>query len=166
MSLFTGAAVLAGVLAGAGATTAATVYAAKKSSDAAEHGADTQAAAAQEALDFAKGQKAKQETAYAPFGALGQQAAGMLPGLARQAPTSGPPAAYTTQPRATAPMPQSAPLSQLGGPIGTGQQGLPTMMPTSQAGPMVRLMAPDGSQRSVPQAQAQMYIAKGAKVIG
>lgn len=156
MSLFTGAAILGSALAAAGGSVAA----AKMTSGASQNASDKSAAAAQEALDFTKGQKAKQEAAYAPFGALGQQAAGMLPGLARQAPSVGPPAAFTTQPRATAPMPQGAPLSQMGGPVGTGQQGLP------QAGPMVLLQAPDGSQKSVPAAQAQMYIARGARQVG
>lgn len=164
MSLFTGGIALAAGLAGAGAGAAGSIYAANKNSGAAEHGADLQAKAAQDALDFTKAQKAKQETAYAPFGALGQQAAGMLPGLARQAPTTGPPAPFTTQPRATAPMPQGAPLSQMGAPQPPLSQPFGGGM--SQTGQMVLLEAPDGSRKSVPQAQAAAYIAKGARQVG
>ncbi len=148
------------------ATIVASAIAAKASSSSAKHAADTQAAAAQDALDFTKAQKAKQEAAYAPFGALGQQAVGMLPGLARQAPVGGPPAPYTTQPRATAPMPQvnaqGAPMSMMGGPQPM-PQGMPAQMPQQ---PMVTLAAPDGSQKQVPASQAPYFISRGAKQVG
>ncbi len=163
MSLFTGA-IATAIGLGLGAT--GQVIGAK----AANHAADTQAKAAQEALDFAKAQKAKQEAAYAPFGALGQQAVGMLPGLARQAPTQGPPAPYTTQPRATAPMPQQpqgAPMSMMGG-VGAMAPAMGGQMAPGQPmqQPMVTLAAPDGSQKQVPASQAPYFISRGAEQVG
>jgi hypothetical protein len=172
MSLFTGAALIGYGLATAGGT----ALAAKMSSGAAKDAAKMQSDAAQEALDFTKAQKAKQEAAYAPFGALGQQAVGVLPGIARQAPTMGAPAPYTTQPAATRPMPsgmpQGAPLSAMGSPGamapqmgGVAAPGAAQGVP-AQPDAMVLLQAPDGSQKRVPAAQADQFIARGAKRIG
>ncbi len=131
--------------------------AAKKQADAATHAADLQAKSAQEALDYTKGVKAAQTTAFAPYQAVGAQATAALPGAVRPMP-QGPPAPYGSQPRAV--MPQAQPLSQL------GQPPAPTANPSAPSGPMVLLQAPDGSQKQVPQAQAAMYIARGAKQVG
>ncbi len=166
MSLFTGAAIIGAALAAGTATTVA----AHEAASGAEGAANINASAAQQALDFTKAQKAKQEAAYAPYAAVGQQAISQLPGAVRPMPTQGPPGAYAGPPPlaymgqggrpgpATYAPPQNAPLSQIGAPMAGGT--------TAPGGTMVLLQAPDGSQRSVPQAQAQAYIAKGARVIG
>ncbi len=168
MSLFTGA--IASGLIGAAVSGGAALGSAALQSHAAGKAADAQTKAAQEALDFAKAQKAKQEAAYAPFGALGQQAVGMLPGLARQAPVGGPPAPYTTQPRATAPMPQvnaqGAPMSMMGGAGAMAPAMGGQMAPGQMQQPMVTLAAPDGSQKQVPASQAPYFISRGAKQVG
>lgn len=131
---------------------------AKKQAEAQTHAADLQAKAAQEALDYTKGQKKLQESAWAPYGAVGSQAASTLPSMIRQSPQMGAPAPYTTQPRAT--MPMQAASSPLGA---MGQAPMPQV---PQGGQMVMLQAPDGTQKSVPQDQARYYVSKGAKVIG
>lgn len=167
MSLFTGAALIGAAL----ASTAGGIAAAKMTSGASKDASKAQADAAQQALDFTKEQKAKQEAAYAPFGALGQQAATMLPGLARQAPTQGPPAPYTTQPQATRPMPpppsipqgmpptasQGAPLSAVGQttmPMPTAAplpaQAVPAGAGQPPTGQMVTLRSPDGDVKQFP----------------
>ncbi len=168
MSLFTGGIAAGLALAGVGAKAATDLAGASKTAGAAEHGADLQAKAAQEALDFTKAQKAKQEAAYVPFGALGQQAALALPGLARQTPSVGAPAPYTTQPRATMPAQQGAPLSLMGQPQGGPQmpavQPNRSMMPQGQpSGQMVTLQAPDGTTQAVPVEKAQFYLQRGAR---
>ncbi len=165
MSLFTGAIALSTALAAAGTKGAFDAVGASKAANASEYGAQLQAQATQNALDFTKAQKAKQEAAYAPYGAIGQQAVSALPGAIRPNPTQGPPPTYSGPPPlaymgqggqpgpATYQPPSNAPLSQIGAP----QQA---------SGPMVTLQAPDGSQKQVPQSQAQFYIAKGARQIG
>ncbi len=155
MSLFTGAAAAALT---AGITGGSQVAGAALGAHGQGKAADEAAKGAQAALDFTKEQKAKQEAAYAPFASLGAQAAGQLPSIARQNPTMGPPAPYSTQPRATMPM-QAAPLGQI------GQN--PTMPPPmSQPGQTVLLQAPDGSRKAVPANVADQLIARGAKRIG
>lgn len=164
-----------------GATAGASIYGATKSAGASTHAADIESAAAQQALDFTKAQKAKQEAAYAPYAAAGAQAASSLPGMVRPMPTGGPPAPYTSQFTATAP---ARPLSAMGAaPAAVGPP--PGMMPPAQgmapAGPpqpggvappavgqgqMVTMQAPDGTTRPIPKEQVQFYLQKGAKVVG
>lgn len=159
MSLFTGAVGLASLL---GPVIGGAVGA-KVTSNASEHAADTQAKAAQEALDFTKAQKAKQEAAYAPYAAVGQQAASTLSGLVRPAPMGGPPAPYASQP-----MQGGSPLSMMGQGMMQGPSS-PTMQQPAGAtahGAMVMLQAPDGTQKQVPVSQASFYISRGAKQVG
>jgi hypothetical protein len=166
MSLFTGG--IATAL-GLAATIGGQTIGASKQASAAEHGADLQAKAAAEALAFAKDQKAKQETAFAPYQSISQQAL-QNPLAARPVP-GGPPMPFTTQPRATMPaQPQGAPLSMMGQ---SGPQMTPQVQPVQSLGApaaspdaMVMLQAPDGSQKRVPAAQADAYIARGAKRVG
>ncbi len=155
MSLFTGGIALATALAGAGTAGAFGLAGASKSAGAAEHAADLQAKATQEALDFTKAQKAKQEAAAAPYLSLGQMATQNLPGAVRPMPTQGPPSPYTTQPQATRPMPMSA----------MGQPSAPPLGGIQQQ-PMVMLEAPNGARKSVPANQADAYIQRGAKRVG
>lgn len=173
MSLFTGGLALATAI-GAGT---ATVVGEKLKANAAQHGSDTQAAAAQEALDFTKAQKAKQEAAYAPYAAVGQQAASTLPGLVRPAPVGGPPLPFASQPRPSGPSMQGSPLSMMGQGMpnqtiggglswAAGGTPAPSGQPAPQGAQMVLLQAPDGTQKQVPANQAQFYISRGAKQVG
>ncbi len=153
MSLFTGAALLGTALAAAGGSVAA----AKLNSGAAQNAADKQAAAAQEALDFTKGQKAKQEAAYAPFQQISQNA--LANPVAARGSIGGPLSAMGSQQPPSSMSAQSGPMMP---------QAPTPQMPQGQgngAG-MVLLQAPDGSQKQVPQNQAQFFISRGAKQIG
>ncbi len=167
MSLFTGGILLASALAAAGTKGAFDAAGASKTANASKHGADLQAQGADRAETFLEGQKAKQEAAWAPYQQVSQQAVGMLPSLARQAPQMGAPAPYTTQPRATMPMQGAGtPLSGMGQPMPAVAAQSGGTVAGGQTQPMVLLQAPDGSKKSVPQTQAQFYVSKGAKVIG
>lgn len=178
MSLFTGAALLgAGIAAATGG-----IAAAKMTSGASTNAADLQAKAAQDALDFTKAQKAKQEAAWQPFANVSGQAATVLPGLVRPNPTGGPPPAYAGPPPLPymgAPgggqppaAPQGAPLNAMGqpppmaAPSAMTPPGAPNAAGGAPQGQMVMLQAPDGSTKSVPAAQAQFYIQRGAKQVG
>ncbi len=166
MSLFTGGIAAALALAGTGAAAAVQAHGANVAADAATHGADLQSKAAQEALDYAKGQKAKQEAAWAPYAAASQNAVGQLAGATRTNP-----GAYTGQPFG---IPQGQPqqgstLMNMGNmqppmPMAGGGAGMPPQTP--QGGQMVTLQAPDGTSKQMPANQAQFYISRGAKAIG
>ena len=117
----------------AGASSAASVAAAKMQSSAVKDAASLQAEAAQQQLEFLKGQKAAQTLAAQPYLALGQMATGQLPGLAARGPMGGPPAPFMSQPMAQQPRPMS--LSQMNA-------------PSPSTGAMVTLQAPDGSTRN------------------
>lgn len=161
MSLFTGA--IATAL-GLGANTIGQIVSAKTNAGAAETSAKAQTDAADKALAYAQGQKAKQEAAWAPYQAVSANAIGQLAGATRQSP-----GAYTGQPFS---VPQGQPqqgstLSNMGAqpmPMAGGGQGMPQM--PQQASQMVTLQAPDGTSKAVPVAQAQFYIQRGAKRIG
>ena len=186
-------------LIGTGVNALGSIFGAKTQANANEQASQLQAQTAQQALDWVKSQKAAQTTAWQPYQAIGQTALSNLPGLARQAPTQGPPAPYSTQPNATNPAPGYNPvtLSTIGQtatpppstttsagpsqPSNTTQSSAAAMsalpsvlsqaMPSGTAstgatGPMVLLEAPDGTRKSVPAAQAQFYVSKGAKVVG
>ncbi len=166
MSLFSGG--IAAAL-GLAATVGAQTIGASKQASSAEHGADLQAKAAEEALAFTKAQKAKQEAAFAPYQNLSQMA--LQNPLPARAVPGGAPAPFTTQPRATMPaQPQGMPLSQMGqSPLPMAPQVQPARSlgaPASSPDAMVMLQAPDGSQKQVPAAQADAYIARGAKRVG
>lgn len=154
MSLFTGAAAAALT---AAITGGSQVAGAALNSHGQGKAADEAAKGAADALAFTKEQKAKQEAAYAPFAALGAQGAAMLPSVTRGMPTQGPPAPYSSQPRATMPM-QGGPLSQMG----ANQSMAPQVQPSG----MVLLQAPDGTQKQVPANVADKFIQRGAKRVG
>lgn len=122
-------------------------------------GSKKQAEAAEDALNFAKQQKAQQATAAAPYLSLGQMAVGRLPNLAASGPTMGPPRPFSTQPNATA----GAPLGQMGQPTAPTQ---PPMGVAGQPPAMVMVQAPTGETRQVPYAQAQQFVQRGAKIVG
>lgn len=175
MSIATGLALAAGVAAiGAGAKLAGSAIEAHAAGSA----ADKQAAAAQAALDFTKGQKAKQESAAAPYLAAGGRAVSMLPGAVRPATAGQPPNPYSVAPGTTPTGSQtgystlgaasSSPAYGLASPgsiaPSVGGQSAPGVSAPATSG-MVLLQAPDGSQRSVPANLAPQYIARGAKQV-
>lgn len=148
-----------------------------KQADAAKTAAQLQATATQNALDYTKQKQGEQQAAFAPYQALGAQAAGTLGSIVRPNPSGGPPPAFNGAPSmgympgGSAGMPaspqmaqsqmapQGVPLSAMGG------QPPASSMPAPQ-GPTVLLQGPDGSQKRVPANVAQQYIARGAKQIG
>lgn len=142
---------------------------AKKQADAQEKAASLQAASAQEALDFTKGQKAKQEVAAAPYLAVGQQAVANLSGAVRPGPSGPPPTPYSTAPGGM-PQGQQTGYSTLSMAQSPSAYGFAPKVPAPAAGPagggMVTLQAPDGTTRSVPSNLVQSYISRGAKVVG
>jgi hypothetical protein len=143
---------------------------AKEQADAQKQAAALQSQYAQEALDFTKGQKAKQEASAAPYLAVGQQAVGALPGAVRPMPTGAPPSPYAVAPGGSSMGQQTgySTLSMANAPSAYGMapsasaNGVPA---GSTAVQMVRLQAPDGSVRQVPSNLVQPFIAKGAKVL-
>lgn len=116
-------------------------------------GSKKQAQATEDALNFVKSQKAKQEAAAQPYQNLGGMAVGQLPGIAARPPAGSAPAPYMTQPGAQTPRPmQAAPMNAMGAPAAaTG----------AQAGPMVTLKAPDGSTRQFAQGDPKIQQALG-----
>lgn len=131
--------------------------------------ANDQAAGAQAALDFTKGQKAKQEVAAAPYLAVGQQAVANLPGAVRPGPSGPPPTPYSTAPGGM-PQGQQTGYSTLSMAQSPSAYGFAPKAPAPAAGPagggMVTLQAPDGTTRAVPSNLVQSYISRGAKVVG
>lgn len=158
MSLFTGGVALASALGGSGLG----LWGASKQASSAERGAELQAQATKEALDFTKAQKAKQEAAAAPYLSLGGMAAGRLPGVVRQSPQGGPPLPYTTQAQATAPQgPQmmgAQPMGQMGAPMAGGTPGM--------AAGLVTVQAPTGETMQLSRDQAQQAVSRGARIVG
>lgn len=136
------------ITAGIGGATSA--FGAHEQANASENAAALQAQGIQQALDFTKAQKAKQEAAANPYLSLGGMAVGQLPQIAARAPMGGPPAPYGApqQPMAMQP-------STLGGMAG----GMPQ---PPQGGGMITLRGPDGSTRQFaatdPRAQQAMQM--------
>jgi hypothetical protein len=128
-------------------------------------GNKAQAEAAQKALDFEKAQKAKQEVAAAPYLALGKLATGNLPNLAAGGPTVAAPTAYGTH--AFSGVSSSLPMSQIARSLppmsDTTPMSVDTQSPQTQ---LVMVQAPTGETRRVPVAQAQLYVQRGARIVG
>lgn len=157
-------------IAATAASTAGTVYAAKKGSDAAKDAAKTQSDAAEKALKLQQQQYQQQRQDFNPYGQAGATALGRLGGMA-----SAPRQQFSPGPQGPLPQPSQGP----------GMPQMPTMQPGmgQQQGPMAQtsqqppqaaqggeqwtIEAPDGSgQRSFPPAIAQQYIAHGARRVG
>lgn len=170
MSAITTATVV-GITAAAGSA-GASIYAAKKGSDAAKNAAATQSAAAQKALDFQKQQYAQVQQNFDPYRQAGASALGRL---GTQATTPAP----VFQPG----QPQPS-FASLGNPMGgqMPQQGMGQAIPNPQVGQspammqggqqgqqggqgMVLMLGPDGSRRPVPAQVAQQLTQRGFKVI-
>ncbi len=166
MSLFTGAIATALAL---GASTAGQLVSAHMNSNAAENSTKAQTDAADKALAYTQGQKAKQEAAWAPYAALSANAVGQLPGATR-GPAGPPPPSFGAAYQPPQGQPQrGSTLMNMGSmqppmPMAGGGAGVP--QPPQQGAQMVMLQAPDGSQKSVPANQAQFYISRGAKQVG
>lgn len=146
---------------------------AKDQADAMKQASQLQAQAAQAALQFTEQKQAQAEQQAAPYLALGQQAVTQLPSIARQAPTYGAPAPYTTQPMATAPMtgsykPQPTSLAGMAQPIMSGpMQTRPvTAQQVQGGGGAVLMQGPDGSTKQVPAEQVQFWQQRGARIVG
>lgn len=88
--------------------------------------------------------------------------AGLTPGTNQQPPSGSgmPPVSYNTQPFTRESDNNAGPVTF---PPGTYPQRGATNLAGLGPQPMVRLMAPDGSQRSVPQGEAEFFISRGAK---
>jgi len=141
---------------------------AKKQADAATHAADLQSQAAQAALEFTKGVKAKQEAAAAPYLSLGQMATGALPGAVRPSPSGAPPTPYGTAPGAMPQGQQTGFSLPSGAPPAYGFSAYATdggVPAGSTPVRMVQLQAPDGTMRQVPPNLVQPFLDRGAKVV-
>ena len=152
-------------LIGSGIGSAFQYAGAKKQADAATHAADLQSQAAQAALEFTKGVKAKQEAAAAPYLSLGQMATGALPGAVRPSPSGQPPLPYGIAPGTSAQSQQTGFTLPSGPSPAYGFSAYAGGAPTPSAGQMVTLQAPDGSTRQVPSNLVQPFLDRGAKVV-
>lgn len=151
---------------------------AKKQADAAEQAAQLQATAAQNALDYTKQKQGEQLAAFAPYQAVSQAALAGGPPKAGASPTPYNVAPGTLPSASPQPTNGGMPMSAMGGSPSVPQTAFTTppaapagnppapVGPGGQGGAMVLLQAPDGSTKSVPAAQAQAWIAKGAKRVG
>lgn len=152
-------------IAATAASTAGTVYAAKKGSDAAHEAAQTQQDAAQRALTGQQQQYAQQRQDFAPYQQAGQASLGRLNSLA----TAPRPVFNASQPGGgfQAPPPQQMPQMPQIQPGMMGQQGQmaqPSGMPPQAK--MALLQAPDGTTKQIPEEQAAHFIQQGARRIG
>lgn len=149
MSVATGTAIAIG------ASTAASLAGAKMAANASKNAAKTQAAAGQQAIQAQQAGYQQQRQDFNPYLQAGTAALGRM-GQTAGTYTGGPPQ----------PPPQGPPqgLGQLGMP----PQGAPPQMAggSPPQGGMVRVQAPTGEVAMLPQAQAQLAVQKGAKILG
>ncbi|MBA3949314.1 MAG: hypothetical protein H0X44_05145 [Acidobacteria bacterium] len=151
------------------------MYGAKKKADAAKKASEQQVAAADKAQGYNQQVYTDQRALMQPYvqggGAAYQQLLGdwqgRQPGGAPAMPQGAPPgspmsmAGSRPQPPGAPTMGQAVPRTPMAMPPGMpGQTG-----PPAQGG-MVKIASPDGSEvRDVPQAQAQMYLSRGGKLV-
>lgn len=170
------------------ASTAGSVYAAKKGSDAAHDAAKTQSDAAEKALQAQQQSYQQQRQDFQPYAQAGQASLGRLNSLATQPrpvfngsqpgggfqsppqgagmPQMGTMPGSMGQPGPMAQMSQQPPQGGIGGQALLAAQGAVG----GQGGPQMRKMAlmqaPDGTTKEIPEDQAQHYIQNGARRIG
>lgn len=144
-------AVLIPSLIGAGASLAG----AKVASNASKNAARTQQQAGQQALQAQQQSYQQQRQDFAPYQQAGQQALGRLQGMAGQ-----PAAQPAVGQLGNGPMRQASPMGLI------AQAAAPMGGMLSQGGGMVTVQAPDGSTRQMPQALAQQFVQKGARILG
>lgn len=159
---------------------AGSIAKAKIESNAAKKAAQQQVAGGERAQAFTERAYRDQQQIMSPYVSLGQDAmARMLesqwgPGAgARGAPPAGmggaAPNAFGGAPVQAAggpPVPRFGGTGpSMGGPS-TAMQGPPQGQPQGPQGQLVTIQAPTGETRAVPAAQAQAYVARGARVIG
>jgi hypothetical protein len=144
----------------------------------------TQAQSDQNSLNFLQQQFQELQRQHAPYVAFGQSALGSLSDLlgyprppamaaAPAAPPTAPPmttgtsatgsGAMATAAQHAAQMASGRPAGAMGGAAASASPQGGGAMPTADA--MVTMVAPDGSQRSIPSGMADFYRAKGARVV-
>jgi hypothetical protein len=146
------------------------IAAAKMQSSAAKNAAKTQSASADRAMAFQKQQYEQARQDFSPYQQAGATSLGRLGSMAGQP-------APTFQPG------QQASFASLGNPLGGGPQAvppgplpgqttppgappMPPQGPPQGQGQLVRVLAPTGEMAMLPMAQAQMAVAKGARILG